>query len=221
MAVCYFSKPTIARIYDLINTTCVINREIIIIITRSPPIGGSGKTSRHQNLTEIRRRRHFRPLFNFGKCRPEVADDVISVVAVYVKFGDSALNSGQIIQLFACCTLLHTFVQYIFAFCSRPGTSSDIISRRFWGSIVPDKPVKFRGPRFNSSREMPPPVAFSTVFQDNFRTEVVSDVISGFDVGPVDMDIAVKFDDSMSNRSRDLRLPHVVTNDIGVRRVVA
>ena len=46
----------------------------------------------------------------FEKCRLEVADDVISGLAVdqvsmdvHVKFGDSMLNSGQIIRLFASC----------------------------------------------------------------------------------------------------------------------
>ena len=46
--------------------------------------------------------------FNFEKCRPEVDDDVISGVAIgkvgmdaCVKFGNSMLNSGLIIQLFS------------------------------------------------------------------------------------------------------------------------
>ena len=38
---------------------------------------------------------------NFYKCRPEAADDVISGLDVRVKLGDSRLNSGRIIQLFA------------------------------------------------------------------------------------------------------------------------
>ena len=65
--------------------------------TRSPPIGGAGKTSRHKNSTESRMKRHFLPFFsNFEKCRPDVADDIISGVAVEqvgmdvrVKIGDS------------------------------------------------------------------------------------------------------------------------------------
>ena len=45
--------------------------------------------------------------------------------------------------------------------------------------------------------------AFRRFFQDNFRPEVVSDVLSGGDVGQIGMDIAVKFGDSRPNRSRD------------------
>ena len=51
--------------------------------------------------------------------------------------------------------------------------------------------------------------AFSTIFQNNFRLEVVSDVISGVVVDPTDMKVRVKFGDSRSNRSRDIRLPQM------------
>ena len=48
---------------------------------------------------------------------------------------------------------------------------------------------------------------------DNFRSEVYSDVVSGMAIDPTDMKALVKFGDSRSNRSRDIRLPHFVTND--------
>ena len=51
-----------------------------------------------------------------------------------------------------------SFVQYINAFCSRPEAASDVISGIFVQPIVPDKPVKFRRPRLNHSREFPPEV---------------------------------------------------------------
>ena len=68
------------------------------------------------------------PVFsNFEKCRPEVADDVVSGVAVekigmdvHVKFGASMLNSSRIIGLLPASPVLLTFVQYLIAFCSRP-----------------------------------------------------------------------------------------------------
>ena len=47
---------------------------------------------------------------------------------------------------------------------------------------------------------------FSNV--DNFRPEVHSDVISGVIVDPTGVKVRVKFVDSRSNRSRDIRLPH-------------
>ena len=55
---------------------------------------------------------------------------------------------------------------------------------------------------------------------DNFRPEAASDAISGVAVeqdGMI-MNIHVKFGDFSSNRSRDIRLPHFVTNDAGRRR---
>ena len=52
---------------------------------------------------------------------------------------------------------------------------------------------------------------------DNFRPEVASDVISGMNVEQVGMNVHVKFGDFRSNRFRDIRLPHFVTNDTGVR----
>ena len=55
--------------------------------------------------------------------------------------------------------------------------------------------------------------AFSTVLRDDFRPEVGSDVISGAVVEPTGVKISVKHSDSRSNRSRDIRLPHFVTND--------
>ena len=51
-----------------------------------------------------------------------------------------------------------------------------------------------------------------TVFRDNLRPEVVSAVISGVAVGWVGVDVLVKCGDSRSNCSRDIRLPHFVTD---------
>ena len=48
---------------------------------------------------------------------------------------------------------------------------------------------------------------------DNFRPEVRSDVISGGVVDPTSLKVRVKYGDSGSNRSRDIRLTHFVTND--------
>ena len=48
---------------------------------------------------------------------------------------------------------------------------------------------------------------------DNCQTEEVSDVISGVIVDPTGMKVRVEFGDSRSNRARDIRLPHFVTND--------
>ena len=51
------------------------------------------------------------------------------------------------------------------------------------------------------------------LFHDNFRPEVVSDVVSGPDVDQVGVDATVKFGDFRLNGSRDIGLPHVVTDE--------
>ena len=74
---------------------------------------------------------------------------------------------------------------YSIAFCSRPEEASYVISINFIGPIVPDKCMKFRDPRLNRSREILPEAVggdiFDVFFRDNFRPEVVRDVISGMD----------------------------------------
>ena len=63
-------------------------------------------------------------------------------------------------------------------------------------------------------RNKMPISAFSAVSNvDNFRLQVDSDVVSGVVVDPTGVKIPVKFGDSRSNRSRNIRLPHFATND--------
>ena len=59
-----------------------------------------------------------------------------------------------------------------------------------------------------TSREIPPEAA--CFFRCSFRPEVVIDVISGAVVDPTGVKVRVKFGDSRSNRSRDIRLPNFV-----------
>ena len=95
---------------------------------------------------------------------------------------------------------------------------SDVLSGRFVGPLVPDNRVNFGDPRLNSSREIPPKAVGGGIFDrfvnsDHCKPEVVSDVISGVFVEPRGVKVAVKLSDSRSNCSRDIRLPHLVTND--------
>ena len=69
-------------------------------------------------------------------------------MVVLVKSGDSMLNGGRIIRLFAgrtrsshCCAVL-----YFIAFCSRSEVASDVISGSFVEPIVSHKCVKLRDP---------------------------------------------------------------------------
>ena len=73
---------------------------------------------------------------------------------VRVKFGDSMLNNGRIIRLFAGCIVLHTIVQYLIVFCSRRDKASVVISGRFVELIIPDiyRHAKFRYHRLNLYR---------------------------------------------------------------------
>ena len=84
------------------------------------------------------------------------------------------------------------------------------------GPVIPDNRVKFGDRRINLSREIPPEAVcggiFDGFFRGSFRPDVVSDVISGVVVDPTDVKISAKFCDSRSNCSRDIRLPHFVTN---------
>ena len=61
----------------------------------------------------------------------------------------------------------------------------------------------------------PTDAAFSHVFLNfyNCQQEVVSDVISSTVVELTSVKIAVKLGGSWSNPSRDIQLPHFVTND--------
>ena len=117
---------------------------------------------------------------NFEKSRHEVADDIISRVAVEyvgmdVQFKIWLFYGKQwpsYSTLWPAEPVLRTFVQYLIAFCSRPETDSDVLAGKFLVSIVPDKLVEFRDPRLNRSREIKPNAAggdiFDGLFRDNF-----------------------------------------------------
>ena len=53
--------------------------------------------------------------------------------------------------------------------CIRLEAASDVISRTFVGPIVPNKPVEFRDPRLNCSREFPPEAVGGGIFDSFFR----------------------------------------------------
>ena len=70
--------------------------------------------------------------------------------------------------------VLHTFVLYLIAFCSRLETACNVISGRFVGHNDADKALKVRDPRLNRSREISPEaVIFDGFFHTNSRPEVV------------------------------------------------
>ena len=78
------------------------------------------------------------------------------------------VNSGRIIRLFAGRIRFTHFVQYLIAFCSRRETASDVLSGRFVGPIFSNKCVKFRYPRLNRYREIPPEAVGSGIFAITF-----------------------------------------------------
>ena len=108
-------------------------------------------------------------------------------------------------------------MQYLVAFCSRPEGTSDVISGRFVGQTVLEKCVKFGYPRFNRSREFPPTTVGSGIidsfFRYNFQPEVDNGVTSGVAIYYVGMDVPVKFGDSRSKGSRDIRGAGFVSNE--------
>ena len=75
--------------------------------------------------------------------------------------------------------------------------------------IVSNKGVKFGDLRLKHSREIPLlAVGYGIVdsfFCDNFRPDVVSDVLSGAAIGYVNVDVSVKLDDSTLNIGQIVR----------------
>ena len=72
--------------------------------------------------------------------------------------------------------VLRTFVQNITAFCSRPETTSDVISGIFVGPVLTDKYVNVRDHRLNLSEKNQPNSSETTFFGrfsnfDNCRSE--------------------------------------------------
>ena len=90
--------------------------------------------------------------------------------------------------------ILHTFVQN---FILQPtGNSKWRHIRQICGAIVPNMPLKFRDPRLNLSWEILSEAVGGGIFdgfQDNFRPEVTSDVVSSVVVDPTGMKVRVKF----------------------------
>ena len=123
---------------------------------------------------------------------------------VRATFGDSGFKKWlNYLTLWAARPVLRTtFEQYLIAFYSRLETTSGVLSIRFVGPVVADNCVKFGDPRLNLSRE----IHLKPSSDEAFSTEVDnSDVISGAYVGQFGMDVPVKFRDSSSIASQDIR----------------
>ena len=85
------------------------------------------------------------------------------------------------------------------AFYCRPAIAIDVISGRFVGLNIRDKTVKFRDPRLNIPREIPPEAVGGVIFGHfsnvcNFRPEakVATDVIFLVAVEPTGMNQLIK-----------------------------
>ena len=108
--------------------------------------------------------------------------------------------------------------------CSRPEETSEVISRRFVELIARYKLAKFSDPLLNRSQEILLETVgcgiFASFFRENFRPEVVIEVISGFALERIGMDGLVKFCDSRSNHCRDIRTAHFVMDDERHRRTM-
>ena len=114
-------------------------------------------------------------------------------------------------ELFDCLagrTRFRHFCAVSNCICGGLEEDSDVMSDEFVKPTVPDKCVKFRNPRLNVLEKFdpkPPEAIFRVFFRDDFRPDVFSDVISFLAVDQVGMDVRIKFGDSRSNRSRDIR----------------
>ena len=103
----------------------------------------------------------------------------------------------------------------------RPEATSHVISRRFARLVVPDNRAKFGDHCLSLYRERNSTLKWH---RGSFQPEVVNDVVSGVVVDPTGVKLHMESGDSRSNRFRDIRLPHFVTNgddnddNAGVRR---
>ena len=105
------------------------------------------------------------------------------------------------VELFDWTRFTH-FLQYLIASCSRLEAASVVISGRFVGLTVPDKGVKFRFPRLNSSGEIRPKAVGRFSDFGKRRLEVVGDIIPRAALVYVSMDVFAKFGDSVLNGGR-------------------
>ena len=153
----------------------------------------------------------FSTVFFHGSFRPEVVGDVISGanvgqvgVDVPVKLGESSSNGSRDAVV---CGILDHFLN--FDNCQLE-VVSDVIS-----GMVDQDGGKDVYANFGDSRRKPCAGVIFGRFSNvhNFRPEVHSDFISGAIVDPTGVKVRVKCGDSRPNRSRDIRLSHIVTND--------
>ena len=157
----------------------------------------------------------FGPFFsNFYNCRPEVADDVISSVAVdyicmdvHVNFGDSMLNVAELFGSLPVGPVLPTYMKYSFAFCCWPEAASHVISGKCIFLTGPDKLVQFRDPRLNYSVKIRSKVVRDGIFGGIFELwkwglEVSDDLLSNLTIDKIGMDVRLKLGDSMLLNSR-------------------
>ena len=122
----------------------------------------------------------------------------------------------ELFDSLSCLTHFAHFCQFLIAFCSQLEAASDVISCRFVRLMFHDTCVKFHDPCLNRSWEIPPEAVGGGILDSfcyNFQLKVDTDVISGLAVDYVGMDVDVKFGDSRSNGSRDIRKTDFVSNE--------
>ena len=103
------------------------------------------------------------------------------------------------------CGIFASFLNYDNC---QPQVVSDVISGMVDRDVGLDVCANFGDSRLKLSA-----ASFSASNVDNFRQEVCSDAISGAFVDMRGLKARVKCGDSRSNRSRDMRLLHFVTNN--------
>ena len=91
---------------------------------------------------------------------------------------------AELLDSLPAAPVLRTFVEYLFAFCSRLEAASDVISGIYMRLTIPDKCVQFRDPHLNSPGEILPKAIEGSIFRrfsnlDKCRPETPGDIISG------------------------------------------
>ena len=114
--------------------------------------------------------------------------------------------------------------EHVYAICCRPEVAGDVISGENAKTVEGYAVLNFEVASLCSFRDIqnkiptkPKAVGSGIVDRfsnfDNCQSEEAGDVISGVAVNPAGVKARVKFGDSRSNHSQDIRLLRFVTND--------
>ena len=112
-----------------------------------------------------KKKRRATQLYNLGGHSVKFNVSLLVILPQTVTELYTSMPASPVLRTFFCAVLNHILHPI--------GKASDFISGNRVGSIVHDKPVKFRDPSLNRSREIPPE-AFGGCIFDRFSTSITA-----------------------------------------------